>query len=103
MAAEPPPQALLSPQALAETYDAVLRRRITDIATIRRIVMQFETVANDPVLSEQVPFDAAAGAQNLLNHLYQLELQRASQLSSAASEDGPSPSAPQTLSETEEL
>lgn len=101
--AEPPSAAILSPQALAETYDAVLRRRITDIATIRRIVMQFETVANDPVLSEQVPFDAAAGAQNLLNHLYQLELQRAAQASSAIEDAPPPPSAPQISSETEEI
>ncbi len=82
-AVEPPAPPVLSPQALAETYDAVLRRRITDIATIRRIVMQFETVANDPVLSEAVPFDAAAGAENLRNHLYQLELQARSQLPSS--------------------
>ena len=99
VAAEPTPPAVLSPQALAETYDAVLRRRITDIATIRRIVMQFETVANDPLLSEQVPFDAAAGAQNLLNHLYQLELQSMSQLSS---DDSSAPSALQTPLEPEE-
>lgn len=72
---------IISPQALAETYDAVLRRRITDLATIRRIVAQFEAVANDPKLSEQVPFDAAAGARNLLHHLYQLETQGASHLS----------------------
>jgi len=75
-----PAPVVISPQALAETYDAVLRRRITDLATIRRIVAQFEAVANDPVLSEQVPFDAAAGARNLLHHLLQLEMQGASQL-----------------------
>jgi hypothetical protein len=101
-AAEPTQPPVLSPQALAETYDAVLRRRITDIATIRRIVMQFETVANDPALSEAVPFDAAAGAENLRNHLYQLELQARSQLSSSASEDSVSPSAPQTPLEPDE-
>ncbi|HEU5376911.1 MAG TPA: thioredoxin domain-containing protein [Ktedonobacteraceae bacterium] len=69
-------QALLSPQALAESYDAVLRRRITDPATIRRILVQFETVAADPVLSEQVPFDAEFGARELRNYLLRLELQR---------------------------
>ena len=86
---EPTLPPVLSPQALAETYDAVLRRRITDIATIRRIVMQFQTVADDPVLSEQVPFDAAAGAENLRTHLYQLELQARSQQSSSGSDDSP--------------
>jgi hypothetical protein len=101
--AEPTPPPVLSPQALAETYDAVLRRRITDIATIRRIVMQFETVANDPLLSEQVPFDAAAGAENLRNHLYQLELQARSQLSSSTSDDSSSPAAPQTPLEPDEF
>ena len=101
--AEPTPPAILSPQALAETYDAVLRRRITDIATIQRIVVQFETVANDPILSEQAPFDVAAGAQNLLNHLYQLKLQSASQLSPSALDDDSSPSVPQTPLEPEEM
>ena len=86
---EPTLPPVLSPQALAETYDAVLRRRITDIATIRRIVMQFQTVADDPILSEQVPFDAAAGAENLRTHLYQLELQARSQQSSSGSDDSP--------------
>jgi len=67
------PMTLLSAQALAEAYDAVVCQRITDLATIRRIIAQFEAVASDPTLSQQVPFDAAAGAQNLINHLRHLE------------------------------
>jgi hypothetical protein len=68
-----PPMTLMSAQALAETYDAVVRHRITDLETIRRIISQFEAVAADPDLSQQVPFDAAAGAQNLSIHLYHLQ------------------------------
>lgn len=76
---------VLSAQALAETYDAVVRHRITDLGTIRRIIAQFEAVAANPELSRQVPFDAAAGARNLRNHLYQLEMRNASLLPSQGS------------------
>ena len=69
----PEPMTLLSAQALAETYDAVVRRRISDLETIRRIISQFEAVAADPELSQQVPFDAAAGAHNLSIHLDHLQ------------------------------
>ncbi len=69
---------LLSAEALAETYDAVVRQRITDPATIRRIISQFEAVAADPELSQQVPFDAEAGAQNLINHLRHLQARQSS-------------------------
>lgn len=69
----------LSPQVMTELYDAVLRRRIVNLSIIRRIILCFEAVADDPLLSEQASFDAAAGAQNLLHHLYQLEVQRAAQ------------------------
>ncbi|GEM_PF-2341604 len=83
--APPPPMTVLSAQALAETYDAVVRHRITDLGTIRRIIAQFEAVAANPELSRQVPFDAAAGARNLRNHLYQLEMRNASLLPSQGS------------------
>ncbi|HEY7349623.1 MAG TPA: SPFH domain-containing protein [Ktedonobacterales bacterium] len=77
---------LLSAQALAETYDAVVRQRITDLATIRRIISQFEAVAADPELSQQVPFDAAAGAHNLITHLHNLQARSVSM--SAQQSDG---------------
>ncbi len=87
--APPPPMTVLSAQALAETYDAVVRHRITDLGTIRRIIAQFEAVAANPELSRQVPFDAAAGARNLRNHLYQLEMRNASLLPSQGSASPP--------------
>jgi hypothetical protein len=90
----PPPMTLLSAQALAETYDAVVRHRITDLGTIRRIIAQFEAVAADPELSQQVPFDAAAGARNLRNHLYQLEMRNASLLSSPPGSVSPASGTP---------
>jgi hypothetical protein len=70
----PEPMTLRSAQALAEMYKAVMDHRITDLTTISRIISQFEAVAADPELSQQVPFDAAAGAQNLMNHRYHLQM-----------------------------
>lgn len=77
----PEPMTLRSAQALAEIYDAVVRQRITDLATIQRIISQFEAVAADPELSQLVPFDAAAGAQNLINHLHNLQMRAYASLS----------------------
>jgi hypothetical protein len=74
------PMTLLSAQALAETYDAVVRHRISDMATIQRIISQFEAVAADPALSQQVPFDAEAGARNLTAHLHNLQMRSLQQL-----------------------
>jgi hypothetical protein len=85
------PLSLLSAQALAETYDAVVHQRITDLETIRRIIAQFEAVAADPELSPQVPFDAAAGARNLLNHLRRLERHSLSRSPQQQSGDAASP------------
>ncbi len=67
------PVRILPPEALAEMYDAVLRQRVTDAATIQRIIAQFEAVAADPVLNQRVPFDAEAGAHNLRQHLLRLQ------------------------------
>ncbi len=85
------PMTLLSAQALSETYDAVVRHRISDLATIQRIISQFEAVAADPELSQQVPFDAAAGARNLSNHLYHLQMRQLAQLGQQHDEDSASP------------
>ncbi len=74
------PMSLLSAQALSETYDAVVRHRISDLATIQRIISQFEAVAADPELSQKVPFDAEAGARNLSNHLHNLQMRSLAQL-----------------------
>ena len=71
----------MSAQALAEMYDAVVRHRITNLDTIRRIISQFEAVAADPDLSQQVDFDAAAGAHNLSIHLYHLQRRNQTQQS----------------------
>lgn len=101
-APEPTRPPLLSLQALKETYDAVLRRRVTDIDTIRRIVVQFETVAKDPVLNEQVDFDAVEAAQLLRNHLSILEAQSRTQLFPSPSEDDSAPTVPQMPSEPAE-
>lgn len=103
-APEPTRPPLLSPQALKEMYKVVMQQRVTDIDTIRRIVMQFETVANTPALSEseEVDFDAAKAAQHLRTHLSQLEALRAAQLSSSPSEEDAAPSAPQTPWEPDE-
>ncbi|HLV99808.1 MAG TPA: SPFH domain-containing protein [Ktedonobacterales bacterium] len=86
-----PPMTLLSAQALAETYDAVVRHRISDMATIQRIISQFEAVAADPELSQQVPFDAAAGALNLINHLHHLQMRSLAQLGQQQNNDTSSP------------
>lgn len=91
----PPTMTLISAQALAETYDAVVRQRITDLGTIRRIIAQFEAVAADPELSQQVPFDAAAGALNLQHHLYQLEMRSASSHLSPPADDAAPPGVPE--------
>lgn len=103
-APEPTRPPLLSPQALKEMYKVVMQQRVTDIDTIRRIVMQFETVANNPALSEseEVDFDAAQAAQHLRNHLSQLEALRAAQPSSLPSEEGSASSAAQTPWESDE-
>lgn len=85
---------LRSAQALAEMYDAVLRQRITDMATIQRIINQFEAVAADPELSQLVPFDAAAGAQNLINHLHHLQMRAYAALSQHQESDASLPPAP---------
>lgn len=81
ISAQPEPMTLLSAQALAEAYDAVTRHRITDLATIQRIISQFEAVAADPELSQEVPFDAAAGARYLADHLYRLQMRSLAALS----------------------
>jgi hypothetical protein len=54
-----------APQALADAYDAVRDRRITDPATIARIATAFETLAGDPMLSPHLPFDAHSAAHHL--------------------------------------
>jgi hypothetical protein len=74
------PLSLLSAQALSETYDAVVRNRISDITTIQRIISQFEAVLADPELREHVPFDAAAGVRNLRTHLHNLQMRNLAQL-----------------------
>lgn len=88
----PEPMTLRSAQALAEIYDAVLHQRITDLATIQRIVSQFEAVASDPELSQLVPFDAAAGAQNLINHLHNLQMRAYATLAQRPDGDSSFPS-----------
>jgi hypothetical protein len=100
--APPQPMTLLSAQALAETYDAVLRHRISDLATIQRIISQFEAVAADPTLSQQVPFDAAAGARLLSNHLYHLQMRSLSQLGQQQNGEMNPPPAPMAPAEQEE-
>ncbi len=85
------PMTLVSAQALAEYYDAVVHQRVTDPVTIRRIIAQFEAVANNPALSQQVPFDAAAGAQNLSNHLRHLEMRHSSHGAQQPASGAPSP------------
>jgi hypothetical protein len=50
------------PAALAEAYDAVRERRVTDPSTIRRIAQAFETAARDPVMGPLLPFDAQTAA-----------------------------------------
>jgi regulator of protease activity HflC (stomatin/prohibitin superfamily) len=83
------PMPLMSAQALAESYDAVLRHRITDLGTIQRIISQFEAVAADPELSQQVEFDAEQGAHNLRNHLYHLQQRQQAQMAQQQSDDPP--------------
>jgi len=87
----PEPMTLRSAQALAEIYDAVLHQRITDLATIQRIISQFEAVAADPELSQLVPFDAAAGAQNLTNHLHNLQMRAYATLAQRPEDEPPVP------------
>jgi SPFH domain / Band 7 family len=67
------PVTLSSAHTLAELYQAVMDHVINDPITITRIIRQFERVAANPKLSQEVDFDAAAGADNLMEHLYRLQ------------------------------
>lgn len=73
----PLPPAMLSgrpmPAALAEAYDAVRERRITDPSTIARVARAFEAAADDPILRPHLLFDAAAAARHLRGLVSALE------------------------------
>ncbi len=58
--------ALLSPEALAEAYNAVRMRRVTNPNVIREIAMAFNTAANDSIMNPLLPFNAAEAEMNLL-------------------------------------
>lgn len=62
-----------SPEALADAYTAVRERRITDPTTITRIALAFETLALDPVLGPNLPYNAKEAAQNLRQLAEQLQ------------------------------
>lgn len=101
--AQPTPVPIMSDQALAEAYDAVLRHRITDLSTIQRIINQFEAVAADPERSQQVDFDAEQGAHLLRTHLYHLQQRQQAQMGPQAEEDLPAPpSLPPPLGQIDE-
>ncbi len=57
---------LLSPEALAEAYNAVRMRRVTNPKVIREIALAFNTAANDSVMNPLLPFNAAEAEINLL-------------------------------------
>src|SRR5579875_255301 len=72
---QPPPAAPTAATQVAQTqvdtdpnkklYDAVRSGGIKDPETIRRIARNFEDIAQDPVKSQNFPFDAARAASNL--------------------------------------
>jgi SPFH domain / Band 7 family len=56
------PHAIPAPQALAQAYNAVRDRRITEPQTIRRIARAFEAIADDAIQGPLLPFDAHEAA-----------------------------------------
>lgn len=67
-AASPPnpaPEKLLSEEVLVKVYKEVQDGKITDPQTIREIAASFKAVADDPVASQAVNFDADRAAANL--------------------------------------
>ncbi len=63
----------LAPDALADMYTAVRKRDITDPATIACIAEAFERLADDPILSRHLPYDAEQAATLLRRLLRQMQ------------------------------
>ena len=70
---EPLEREALTPEALADAYDAVRDGQIADPATIREIARAFMAVAAEAELAESFPFNAAAAAQILMERATALE------------------------------
>lgn len=70
------PKEAVSPGTLADAYNAVRARRITDPATIRTVARAFADIATDPHLSEELPYDATAAARILGDYAARLDERR---------------------------
>ncbi len=55
----------VSPDTLADTYQAIRERRITDPATIRVVAQAFADISQDPDMKDQTPYNAASAAHIL--------------------------------------
>jgi hypothetical protein len=67
-------------------YNAVRQKVITDPSVILDIAQRFEALANDPIASQKIEFDAARAASTLR--------QRAQQLQEIAQGTAPTPRQP---------
>jgi hypothetical protein len=74
---EQPLPPALSPATLADAYQAVRERRITDPTTIRQVARAFARVSEDLDTSDQFPYNAAAAARILAEYAEQLEQREA--------------------------
>jgi serine/threonine protein kinase len=65
----------VSEDFLTKGYTEVWRGNITDPEAIREIAAHFQALANDPIESQSVSFDAAHAAQNLYEQARRCELE----------------------------
>ena len=70
---EPLERETLTPDALADAYEAVRDGHIADPETIREIARAFLAVAHDAELAEDFPYDAVGAAQILMERARALE------------------------------
>ncbi len=70
------PKETVSPGTLADAYNAVRARRITDPATIRTVARAFADIATNPHLSDELPYDATAAARILGAYAARLDERR---------------------------
>ncbi len=72
---EPVHPQILREDILVKAYQGVQRGNIADPKTIRAIAAHVQAVANDPVASQSVSFDATHAAQNLYEQARRYELE----------------------------
>ncbi len=73
-------------ETLVEAYNAVRQNSITDPTTILGIARRFDDLANDPINSKKIDFDAARAASTLRSRVQKLQSLTATQSSSRPSD-----------------